>query len=103
MPFYAGAAYSIGALLAPRIPAGLRTASVIRFWASLTLGLLFLAGAAALVIEASQPEARIVIRQTLPEGLGALRWSMLVYGLVPLATGTCLVLYADWLRRNRGI
>jgi hypothetical protein len=103
MPFYTATSYSIGTLLATRIPQDSQLAKAIRFWASLTLGLVFLAGAAALVIEATQPEARILIRQTLPEGLGPLRWSMLVYGLVPLATGTSLILYANWLRRNREI
>jgi hypothetical protein len=101
MPFYAGAAYSIGAFLAPRMPADSRTASAIRFWASLTVGLVCLAGATSLVFQAKQVQS--LLRQLVPNGLGELRWFFLSYCLVPVAMGACLIYFADWLRRRKGI
>jgi hypothetical protein len=101
MPFYAGAAYSLGAFLAPRIPAGSRMASGIRFWASLVVGLVCLAGATSLLIQAKQVQA--LIRQTVPNGLGELQWLLLAYCLVPVAMGGCLIYFADWLRRRKEI
>ncbi len=101
MPFYAGAAYSIGALLAPRMPADSRMASAIRFWASLVVGLACLAGATSLLIRAKQVQS--LIRQTTPNGLGEFRWVLLAYDFVPVAVGGCLIYFADWLRRRKEI
>jgi hypothetical protein len=101
MPFYAGAAYSIGALLAPRIPAGSRLASTIRSWASLIVGLVFLAVATSLLIQAKQVQS--LLRQSIPNGLGELRWLSLAYYFVPVAMGGCLIYFADWLRRRKEI
>jgi hypothetical protein len=99
MPVYASAAYSIGALLAPRMPASSRMASVIRFWASLIVGLFCLAGATSLLIQAKQLQS--LIRQSVPNGLGELRWLLLTYELVPVAMGGWLIFFADWLRRRK--
>lgn len=101
MPFYTGAAYSIGALLAPRMPACSRMASGIRFWASLVVGLVCLAGATSLLIQAKHVQS--LIGQTVPNGLGELRWLLLAYYFVPVAMGGCLIYYADWLRRRKEI
>jgi hypothetical protein len=101
MPFYAAAAYSIGALLAPSAPRDSRLAVAIRFWTSLTVGLLFLAGATALIIEAMRPQAQSLIQQYA--GFGFLSWTMLALGLVPLVMGACLIFFADWLRRKQQV
>jgi hypothetical protein len=101
MPFYAAAAYSIGALVAPRRPADTRPANTVRFWSSLIVGLIFLAGATSIVIEAMQPQAQLLLRQSVPESLGELRWLMLSYALVPVVAGAGLILFADWMRRKQ--
>jgi hypothetical protein len=101
MPFYAGAAYSIGALLAPRMPADSRMASIIRFWASLVVGLVCLAGATSLLIQSKKMQS--LIRQSAPDGLGELRWLFWAYCFVPVAVGGCLIYFADWLRRREQI
>ena len=101
MPFYAGTAYSIGAFLAPRIPSNSRLARAIRFWASLTVGLAYLAVATSLLIQAKHVQS--LLRQSVPNGLGELRWLALSYDLVHVAAGGCLVFFADWLRRTREI
>ena len=100
MPFYASAAYSIGALLASRMPKDSQLVRAIRFWASLTVGLFFIVGATTLVIEAMRPQAQELLRQSLM-GSGELRWFMLLYELVPVAAGGCLILFADWIRRKQ--
>jgi len=101
MPFYAGVAYSIGALFAPKIPKDSRMARAIRFWASLVVGLFCLAGATSLLIHAKQLQS--LLRQAIPNGLGELRWFLLSIELVPVAVGGCLIFFADWLRRTREI
>lgn len=101
MPFYAGTAYSIGALFAPRIPADSQTARAIRFWVSLIVGFFCLAGATSLLIQAKQIQS--MLRQSIPNGLGELRWFLLAVELVPVAVGGCLIFFADWLRRTREI
>jgi hypothetical protein len=101
MPFYASVAYSIGALLAPRMPADSQTASTIRFWASLTIGLVYLAEATLLLVQAKQVQA--LLRQSVPNGLGEMRWFAVFYDLVPVAAGGCLIFFAEWLWRKREI
>lgn len=101
MPFYAGAAYSIGAFFAPKIPSNSGTAKAIRFGASLTVGLVYLAGATSLLIQAKQVQS--LLRQSVPNGLGELRWLAVSYDLAPLLMGGCLIFFAEWLWRKREI
>jgi hypothetical protein len=101
MPFYASAAYSIGALLATRMPVDSQTASTIRSWASLIVGLIYLSDATLLLVQAKQVQS--LLRQTVPNGFGASRWLGLGSDLVPLAAGGCLVYFADWLQRTKKI
>jgi hypothetical protein len=101
MPFYAGAAYSIGAFLAPKIPSNSRTANAIRFWASLTVGLVYLAGATSVLIQAKQVQS--LLRQSVPNGFGELRWLAVAYDIAPVALGGCLIFFAEWLWRKREI
>jgi hypothetical protein len=101
MPFYASVAYSIGALLAPRMPADSQSASRIRFWASLTIGLVYIVEATLLLVQAKQLQASL--RQSVPDGFGASRWLVLACDLVPVAAGGCLIYFADWLRRTKEI
>jgi hypothetical protein len=101
MPFYAAAAYSIGALLAPRIPEDSRSASAIRFWAGLTIGLIFLAGAISILVEARQPQFQLFLRQSLPDGWWAWRWLLLPYGLLPAVVGAWLIDFAFRMRRKQ--
>lgn len=100
MPFYAAAAYSLGAFLATKIPKHVRPSNVIRFWTSLVLGLVFLAGSAAVVVEARRPQGQALIRQSVPDGIGGLRWLILAYCLIPVVTGAALILFADRIRRQ---
>lgn len=100
MPFYTAVAYSLGAFLAPRIPKHVRPSNMIRFWASLVLGLVFLAGSATMVIEARRPQYQALIRQSMPVGIGGLKWLMLAYYLMPVVIGAALVLFADRMRRQ---
>jgi len=101
MPFYASVAYSIGALVAPRMPADSQTASTIRFWASLTIGLVYLTEATLLLVQAKQVQS--LLRQSVPNGFVASRWLSLASNLVPVAVGGCLIYFADWLRRTKEI
>ena len=101
MPFYAGAAYSIGALMAPRMPAGSLLASTIRSWARLIVRLIFLAVATSLLIQAKQFQS--LLRQSIPNGLGELRWFLVSVEFVPVAVGAGLIYFADWLRRAKEI
>lgn len=98
LPFYSAAAYSIGALLAPKMPSNYRTASAVRFWASLILGLVCLACAISLIIQAKHDQS--LLRQSIPNGMGGLRWFVVCYELVPLAVGGLLLFFADWMRRK---
>jgi hypothetical protein len=98
MPFYAAAAYSIGALFAPRIPSDSRPASAIRFWAGLTVGFIFLAGAISIFVEEGQPQFQLLLRQSLPDGLWAWRWLLLPYELLPAVAGALMVDFALRIR-----
>jgi len=100
MPFYAATAYSVGAFLAVKVPKHLRPSNLIRFWMSLAIGLVLLTGSAAMVIKARNPQNQSLIRQSIPEGIGELRWIMLAYLLVPVLAGAALILFADRIRRR---
>jgi len=91
MPFYAAAAYSIGALEAPRMPEDSRRASTIRFWGALAVGLIFLAGTTSLLVELSRPAGQLLLRQSLPDGLWPWRWIALPLFLLPAVVGVCLI------------
>jgi hypothetical protein len=67
----------------------------------LIVGLIFLVGSTSIVVEAMQPQGRSLLRQSMPEGLGELRWLVLVYLLMPVAMGANLILFADWMRRKQ--
>jgi hypothetical protein len=100
MHFYAAAAYSIGALLAPRVPEDYRLASAIRFCASLTVGLVLLVGTISMVIEIVQSHGQTMLRQ-MPEGLESWRWLLLPVGLFPAIVGACLIDFAFSIRGNQ--
>ena len=98
MHFYAAASYSIGALVAPRMPKDYRLASAIRFWAALTVGLVLLTGTIFMVVEVIQSHGQTML-QLLPEGLEAWRWVLLPVGLFPAIVGACFV---DFAFRRQG-
>jgi hypothetical protein len=105
MHFYSAVAYSVGALLAPRILKNVRSASAVRFWTALTVGFILLIGTAFILVEALR-HGQSGLRQCLPEGLGAWRWIILPIGMFPAIAGACLIDFAVSTRdklRNHAI
>jgi hypothetical protein len=91
LPFYAAAAYSIGAFFAPKLPGHGRRAMVFRLWAGMTVGLIFLGGAAIVVAETFVTQNRLLLRQSLPDELWPWRWLLLPYVLLPAVVGAWII------------
>jgi hypothetical protein len=91
LPFYAAAAYSIGAFFAPKLPGDGKRAMVFRLWAGMTFGLIFLGMAIIVVAEMLVAQNRLLLRQSVPGELWQWRWILLPLVLLPALVGAWMI------------
>jgi hypothetical protein len=64
---------------------------VFRLWAGMTVGLIFLGGAAIVVAETFVTQNRLLLRQSLPDELWPWRWLLLPYVLLSAVVGAWII------------